>query len=579
MRVFAPIALVSSRRVGAITAAFALVGLAGCLDLRTTKDACTVTVAPASLSIPVNGSAPIVGTAFDCDGNSIRNKRISYSSNNSTVATVTTEGVVLAIGVGAATVSVVADDKTASVPVIVTPEVAATVTVTPGVLTLRRTNTRQLSAVARNSQNIVISGRVFRWSSSNSSIAAVDQNGTVSALTAGNVIITAESDQTVGSAAISVTEIPIGSCSLAPASTRLTVGQGTQPSLTLRDTAGNALPLQGRGVVWTSDNETVATVSQSGLVATRRAGSATITASPIENAQVRCSATVEAVDPRIAQVVVTPRTGSLRIGIPRGFGAALLDSTNAQVPAGRIVTWSTNTPTVIAITQAGIATGIALGTARVIATSEGVADTVTFPVTRIPVASVSVAPLQVTVLEGQSTQLRATVTDSVGTEITDRPIEWITSDPTRATVSQTGLVTAIAAGNVNIGATVEGRLAQGTVIIRQTPVDSIVTQGTFTVTRGLTSAFAITVRDAAGITLRNRNIVVTSDFPGVAIGQPNAQSTLVQVSGLTVGTATLTLQAVDSNNRNEGKPSTVVITVVLPPTTPLRQSGASAGSR
>ena len=536
-------------------------------------------MAPATLALPVNSASSIVGTAFDCDGNSIRNKRISYSSGNTTVATVTTEGVVIAVGVGSTTVSAVADDKTASVPVTVTPEVASTVTVTPGVLTLRRTNTRQLTAVARNASNTVIPGRVFRWSSSNSSVAAVDQNGTVSALTAGSVVITAESDQTVGSAAISVTEIPIGSCSLAPTSTRLTVGQGTQPTLTLRDTAGGALPLQGRGVIWTSDNETVATVTQSGLVATRRAGTARITASPVENAQVTCSTTVEAVDPRIAQVVITPRTGSLRIGIPRGFGATLLDSTNTQVPAGRIVTWSTNTPTVVSITQAGIVTGIALGTARVIATSEGVADTVTFPVTRIPVASVSVAPLQVTVLEGQTTQLRATVTDSVGTEITDRPIEWITSDPTRATVTQTGLVTAIAAGNVNIGATVEGRLAQGTVIIRQTPVDSIVTQGTFTVTRGVTSAFAITVRDAAGNTLRNRNIVVTSDFPGIAIGQPNAQSTLVSVSGLTVGSATLTLQAVDSNNRNEGKPSTVVITVVLPPTTPIRQDGSGAGSR
>ena len=570
MRVSAPIANIRATlkaTLRATTTTLALIGLAGCLDLKTTADACSISVAPATLSLPVNSASSIVGTAFDCSGNSIRNKKISYASSNTAVATVTTEGNVIAVSVGGASVSVVADGKSASVPVTVTPEVAATVIINPSVLTLRRTNTRDLVATARNSQNTIIANSAFRWSSSNSSILSVDQSGKVTALAPGSVVVTATADQTVGSASIIVTDIPIGSCALSPASSKVTVSQSVQPTLVVRDTANNVISSQGRAIVWTSSNEIVATVSNTGLATTRKAGTTTITASPAENAQVTCNASIQAVDPRIVQVVIQQRTGSLRLGIPRGFSAALLDSTNSQVPAGRITTWSTNTPTVIGITSAGIVTGLSLGTARVIATAEGVADTVQLSVTNVPVATVTLSPVQISVQEGSTTQLRAVVTDSTGREVSDRPLEWLTSDPTKATVSSTGLVTAIAAGTVNIGATTEARIGQSTVIIQQTPVDTIVanvSSASFTVSRGVTSAFAITLLDSRGNTLRNRNVVVSSDTPGVSLGAANTQSTLVSVTGITLGETTLTLQVVNGNNQNEGKATRVRVTVTAP---------------
>jgi hypothetical protein len=163
--------------------------------------------------------------------------------------------------------------------------------------------------------------------------------------------------------------------------------------------------------------------------------------------------------------------------------------------------------------------------------------------------------------------LRAVVTDSTGREVSDRPLEWLTSDPTKATVSSTGLVTAIAAGTVNIGATTEARIGQSTVIIQQTPVDTIVanvSSASFTVSRGVTSAFAITLLDSRGNTLRNRNVVVSSDTPGVSLGAANTQSTLVSVTGITLGETTLTLQVVNGNNQNEGKATRVRVTVTAP---------------
>ena len=558
-----------ARRLSAAALVATLGTTAACLDLRP-PSACTISVAPATLTLPVNGSATIVGTAFNCDGNTIADKRINYSSSNTAVATVTAEGNVIAVSVGTATVSAVADGKSAAVAVTVTPEAAANVTINPAAITLRRTNTRQLAATARNAANLIIQGRTFRWTSSNTAIASVDQAGLVTAVGTGTAVITAETDQTVGQAQVIVTEIPIGSCSLSPTSFRVTTGQGVQPTLTLRDTANNVMPTLGRAVAWSSSNENVAAVSATGFATTRRAGTATITASSVEFPAVTCSATVEAVDPRIAQVVIAPRIGSLRLGVPRAFQATLFDSANTAI-TGRAPVWSTNTPTVIQVTQAGIVTGLSLGTARIIARADDVADTVTLQVTRIPVATVQVTPLQASVIEGQTVQFRATVTDSAGTEVTDRPVEWLSSDPTRASVNQSGFVTTVSAGVVNIFATSENRSAQASLLIQQIAVDTIVAPLSFSLPRGATLPFAIEVRDAQGNVLRNRTVEIRSDNPAVATAQSVTTTAQVSVAGLQVGTATLTLQALNANGQAQGKATRVNVTVTLPVAAPVRR--------
>ena len=560
MRVSAPIANIRAT-LRASTTALALLGLAGCLDLKTTADACTISVAPATLTLPVNGASSIVGTAFDCNGNSIRNKRISYSSSNTAVATVTTEGNVIAVGLGGATVSAVADGKSASVQVTVTPETAANVTITPSTLTLRRTNTRQLTATARNNQNTIITGRTFRWGSSNSSIVSVDQNGLLTALTPGTVVISAEADQTSGSASVTVTEIPIGSCSLAPATSKLTVSQSVQPAITLRDTANNVISSLGRQIAWTSNNEIAATVTGSGLVTARKAGTARITASPVENTQASCNATVDVVDSRIVSAVITTRSGSLRIGIPRQFQVSLTDSVGGAIPPGRTVTWTSVTPTIATVSTNGLVTAIALGAARIAVNAEGAVDTVNFNVTKIPVATVRLSPLSSSIVQGGTVQINATIEDSSGTAVTDRVVEWTSSDPTRASVSLTGLVTTQAPGTVTITATSETRSGTAQVTVQPIPVDTIVASNYTVALNAASKSFSIQLRDVNGNQIFSRTVAVTSSQPDVATGSANTNATLVTVNASKAGTTVLTLRSLNSNGQPEGKTTNVTVTI------------------
>jgi uncharacterized protein YjdB len=548
----------------AAVAAFA-VALSSCINPNRTVDACSVTVAPAQVSIPVNGSQQLVGTAFDCNGNTIRGKKISYASDNVTVATVTPEGTVIGVAVGVTTVQASANGKSASAQVTVRPEAVASVQVTPSAFTLRKTQVRQFTAVARNSSGVVVEGRTFQWSSSNASVASVDQNGLVTALTPGSVVIAASSDQASGTAALQVTEIPIGSCALAPQQQTLLVGQQSQPTVTLRDTANGPLPTQGRTMAWSSANQVVASVSQTGVVTALSQGTTTITAAAPENAAVNCGAEVTVVRPRVASVVVTPRTGQLRLGIPRQFAVTLLDSVGQTIPPGRVITWSTLAPTVATVSQTGIVTGQALGQARIVATSEGVADTVQLPVTRIPVGTVTVSPLQASVFQGGTTQFTATVEDSVGTVVTDRVVEWQSGNLAIATVSPTGLATGVSPGATLIAASSEGKGAQASIIVQLVPADSIVVNDTtFSVTRGTNGIFSIRVQDANGNQLLGRAVLVTSSTANVATGVANQAGTLVTVSGITAGETVLSLQVFNNAGQAEGKVSRVRVTVTPP---------------
>src|SRR5207245_4576237 len=79
-----------------------------------------------------------------------------------------------------------------------------------------------------------------------------------------------------GTAAITVTSVPVASVTVSPAPASVQAGQTLQLTATPKDVNGN--PLTGRTITWSSSNTSVATVNSSGLVSGVVAGSATITA-------------------------------------------------------------------------------------------------------------------------------------------------------------------------------------------------------------------------------------------------------------------------------------------------------------
>ncbi len=135
------------------------------------------------------------------------------------------------------------------------------------------------------------------------------------------------------------------------------------------------------------------------------------------------------------------------------------------------------------------------------------------PVATVQFAGTAPGPLVV----GSTTQLQARTLDAAGGVLGGRPVTWVSAAPAVATVSGTGLVTAVAPGETQVTATSEGRSAQIGITVIPPPVASVeVTPGDLELEAGDTATLTATLRDAAGNALTGRAVVWASSATGVA---------------------------------------------------------------
>jgi len=167
----------------------------------------SVTVAPPSASVVVGGTVPLAATAADATGNVLKDRTITWSSDNTAAATVNSIGLVSAVAAGAANVTATCEGMSGSSAITVTSAAApvATVSVSPASASLTAGSTRQLTATAKDAGGNTLGGRIVTWSSDNHAAATVNGSGLVTAVAAGSANVTATCEGKSGSSAITVT--------------------------------------------------------------------------------------------------------------------------------------------------------------------------------------------------------------------------------------------------------------------------------------------------------------------------------------------------------------------------------------
>src|SRR3989441_652755 len=245
-------------------------------------------------------------------------------------------------------------------------------------------------------------------------------------MAAGSAMITATSEGQSGTSSITVTNVPVASVALTPASATIQVGQTQQLAATLKDASGNTL--SGRAVSWSSATPSVASVSSNGLVTGLAAGSAVITATSEGQSG---TAAIAVTSVPVATVAVTPASATIQVGQTQQLAATLKDASGNTL-SGRAVSWSSATPSVASVSGSGLVTGLAAGSAVITATSEGQSGTAAIAVTSVPVATVAVTPASATIQVGQAQQLAATLKDASGNTLSGRAVSWSSSNPSVA---------------------------------------------------------------------------------------------------------------------------------------------------
>lgn len=156
--------------------------------------------------------------------------------------------------------------------------------------------------------------------------------------------------------------------------------------------AGGA-PVANKTLLWTSENQAVATVSQNGTVTGVSEGTARITAS-VDG--VAGAATIQVTQMPIASITVDPGTRTLGLDGTVQLTATLRDANNLVI-TGRPVTWSSSAATVASVDGNGLVRGLAPGSAQITATAGGTSGSAQIIVTNAPaviIAAISPSLMQ-----------------------------------------------------------------------------------------------------------------------------------------------------------------------------------------
>lgn len=355
--------------------------------------------------------------------NALIGKTVEWTTSNDQVVTVDQEGNIEAVSIGEATVTATVEDKTASVHITVNAPALEAINISGESTSVMKGKKLQLTAEFVPADADADPDQIV-WSSSDESVATVDQNGLVTAVENGSADITATYGKITGSYTITVQTIPLTGIHIKESTT---IHLDETEKLEVTFIPGNTT--DDRIVKWSSSDDKVATVAADGTVTAVGVGSAVIKAAVGENFTAECKVTVDAP----LKAIVPDKT---EMNIIKGQTDVITYTLDpAETTDDKTVTFRSSDESVATVDANGTVKGIKAGTAIITLTgANGIPATVTVTVKEIPIDAVVLDKASAVVEKGETVELTATVQPEDTTD-DDKTITWSSSDETVATVS------------------------------------------------------------------------------------------------------------------------------------------------
>ena len=401
----------------------------------------TVSVSLLPTSIQVGETSQATATVLPAN---TTDKSVTWTSENTAVATVNASGVITGVAPGTAIIRArcVADNTvtaTATITVTAVPPSTVSVSLSPTSIQVEQTSQATATVLPANTTD-----KSVTWTSENTAVATVNASGVITGVAPGTAIIRARcvADNTVtATATITVTAVPPSTVSVSLSPTSIQVEQTSQATATV-------LPANttDKSVTWTSENTAVATVNASGVITGVAPGTAIIRARCVADNTVTATATitVTAIPPSTVSVSLLPT--SIQVGQTSQATATVLPANATD----KSVTWTSENTAVATVNASGVITGVAPGTAIIRArcvADNTVTATATITVNPTAVESISVSPTSAIIVVGQTVTATPTI---LPPDATNKTVTWESSNIAIATVTPNGLISAISSGTVTI---------------------------------------------------------------------------------------------------------------------------------
>ncbi len=354
-----------------------------------------VAVSPATLTLNIGASAPVVAAALGAANDTLTGRSITWTTSNAAVATVSPAGIVTGVSVGTASVTATSEGQSATVAVAVqSPGTGggtsvARLDLVPTAIQLLPSQSLNLTAVAYDSAGAALAGKPILFVSSNASIATVDASGVVTGVSPGSATVSAAVEGKVGVSTVTVLAStqpgPVARVSVSPGALTLPVRRPDQLTAVATDASGRAVP--GAVYTWTTSNASVVTVSNTGYVNAVAAGTATITATTAGRSGTATVTVVPNAGGAVARVQITPAAVSVAANNTVQLTGTAFDA-QGNATTNEIPLWNTLNPVVATVSPTGLVTGLAPGTAVVTLSQAGRLDSATVTVTGAPLTNI-----------------------------------------------------------------------------------------------------------------------------------------------------------------------------------------------
>ena len=440
-----------------------------------------------SLTLTEGDTSRLIATINPSDAT---DKNINWKSSNSSIVSVDSKGNIKAIKPGSATITVTTIDgghkAKATITVNAKPVVDTTVSVT-GVslnrtsLILTEGDSSSLTATVNPSN---ATNKNVTWASSNSSVVTVDMNGNIKAIKAGTatITVTTEDGGHTAQATIAVNAKPVVDTTVSVTGvslnkTSLTLTEGDSSSLTAIVSPNNAT---NKNVTWASNNSSIVSVDQNGNIKALKAGNAIITVTTKDGGHTaQATITVKAkpvIDTTVSAIGVSLNKTSLTL--TEGDSSSLTAIVSPSNATNKNVTWASSNSSVVSVDQNGNIKAIKAGSATITVTTKDGGHTAQATITvkakpvvdtTVSVTGVSLNKTSLTLTEGDSSSLTATINPS---NATNKNVTWASSNSSVVTVDANGNIKAIKTGSATITVTTKEGNHKATceIVVNEKPV-------------------------------------------------------------------------------------------------------------
>ncbi|TMO84617.1 Ig-like domain-containing protein [Pseudoalteromonas spongiae] len=387
-------------------------------------------------------------------------------------------GLAFGENVGTTEISAQFDGQTGKTNATVTDAELVTLVISPQVASIPVGTTQQfnLQGIYTDSSTRDLTAQAT-WQSSDNTIASISNAGLARGNLQGSVTISANVKGKTATATLKVNESVITHLEVTPKANIIAKGTSTQLKATAYYTDLSSKDVTSLAT-WISDDSSVASVGNittGGFVTGNDKGNTII---EVSFDGMTDTSAVEVINAKLVNVVITPKTTSIPIGLTTQFELVAHYTDATQISVTLSSDWSATTSTIASIDNKGLAKANSKGITQITGTFEGMSDSAEITVTDAAITKLQVTPATVSVPLGTQGQFDAQAFYSDGhSETVTSLAVWQSNDSSIANVdsigANAGFAWTQAVGTTQISASYDGMIGTAEVTVTDAELVSI----------------------------------------------------------------------------------------------------------